>query len=156
MTEKIPSSVRAGSRPRCPLHLLVLLGEQAVLLDQLRRDRLIEDGIGIGRKRRSVHALFFEDFREAQRKDGPCHREPVPARMEALEGPVRVRHHPEDIALLVAHAGDLAQRAVGVVHVAQQDLPVGLQPLAAGLVDPVVALAVPDRQPDAPARGCGC
>src|SRR3954447_24242036 len=48
---------------------------------------------------------------------------------ERIDGVLGMGHEPEDVARRVAHAGDVAQRAVGVVagRVAEQDLPARLE-----------------------------
>ena len=64
-----------------------------------------------------------------------------------------VRHQPDDVAALVADAGDVAQRAVGVVaEVADDDPPLPLQPVQRLGVGDVAALAVLQRDDDLLAR----
>ena len=65
-----------------------------------------------------------------------------------------MRHQPDDVAALVADAGDVVEAAVRVVDVAHDDAVVGPQPLERRRVAHVVALEVIDRhaQVRAPAR----
>src|SRR5690606_22954652 len=64
----------------------------------------------------------------------------VGAAQFGFERTVRVRHHPQHIAALVLQAGDVGDRAVGVVGVAEDDLALALdafQRLFVGVVVPV-------------------
>ena len=53
---------------------------------------------------------------------GPGARAGLRAGTEAgLDGVLGVRHEADDVASLIAHTGDVTGRAVGVVHVAEDD-----------------------------------
>ena len=62
-----------------------------------------------------------------------------------------MRHHPHHVALAVEHAGDIAQRAVGVVQVAESNPVFGFQFVQRTLVGVVAAFPVRDGQPETPA-----
>ena len=69
--------------------------------------------------------------------------------VEPISGSVRafgVGHHAHHIAFAVEHAGDVAQRAVGVVDVAEGDAVFGFEFVERALVGDVAAFAVSDGQ----------
>ena len=57
-----------------------------------------------------------------------------------------MRHHAHHVALAVEDAGDIAQRAVGIVQVAERDAVLGFELVERALVGEVAAFAVGDRQ----------
>ena len=61
-------------------------------------------------------------------------------------GALGVRHHAHHVALAVQDAGDVAQRAVGIVDVAEGDAVFGFEFVERALVGEVAAFAVGDGQ----------
>ena len=112
--------------------------------------------IGRGEVGRAVHvATSCRHLRAAQGVDHGAEEDAAvgAAGQLGLHGVLRVRHHAEHVARLVADAGDVVERAVGVgalgplaggVDVAHDDLVVGLHLLEGRRVDRVVALVVLD------------
>ena len=64
---------------------------------------------------------------------------------QVVDRPLGVRHQADDVASLIADAGDVVDRAIGVVDVAEDDPVVGLQLGQRLGVTGVVALEVVDR-----------
>ena len=69
----------------------------------------------------------------------------VVATEDGVAGPLGVRHQPDDVAGLVADAGDVVEAAVRVLHVADDDAVVGPELGQRLGVAHVVALEVVDR-----------
>ena len=65
---------------------------------------------------------------------------------QRLGGALGVRHHAHHVALAVEDAGDVAQRAVGVIEVAEGDAVFGFELVERALVGEVAAFAVGDGQ----------
>ena len=65
---------------------------------------------------------------------------------QRIGGAFGVRHHAEHVALAVEDAGDVAQRAVRVVDIAEGDAVLGFEFVERALVGVVAALAVGDRE----------
>ena len=72
--------------------------------------------------------------------------QPVGGAHQRLGGALGMGHHAHHVALAVEHAGDVAQRAVGVVDVAEGDAVLGFEFVERALVGDVAAFAVGDRQ----------
>ena len=74
---------------------------------------------------------------------------------QRVGGALGMRHHPHHVALAAQDAGDVAQRAVGVVQVAEGDAVLRLQFVQRALIGEVAAFAVGDGKAQhlAPLRG---
>ncbi len=69
--------------------------------------------------------------------------------VEPISGSVRafgMGHHAHHVAFAIEHAGDIAQRAVGVIDVAEGDAVFGFELVEGALVGDVAAFAVSDGQ----------
>ncbi len=106
---------------------LVLRGRELMLLDQLRCDgHLVSAG--------TAESMRFEDA------------EPVDRTHQRIAGALGMRHHAHDVALAVQNAGDVAERAVRIIHVAERHAVFGFELIERAFVGEIAAFAVRDRQ----------
>ena len=83
--------------------------------------------------RRAQESGDLEGFVSSATRVTPAHggeqrleqHDPVGAAEQGVAGPLRVRHEADDVARLVADAGDVVEAAVGVVDVADDDAILG-------------------------------
>src|SRR5512135_2269705 len=147
MTENTPSSVEFGSRQT----VLMIVWYSSGVMPWLATS----SGVTAGWANFSTAASDMGGCPlRAGRGDRSENLRAVLAAEKLAAGVFRVRHEAEDVAPLVADAGDIFQRAVGIggrrrlafgVDVAQQNLPVFAQALQGRRVGVVTAFAVLDR-----------
>ena len=65
---------------------------------------------------------------------------------ERLGGALGVRHHAHYVSFAVEHAGDIAQRAVGIIEIAEGDAVLRFELIESALVGKIAALAMRDGQ----------
>ncbi len=143
----MPSSVSVGSRPSDVDDALVFVAGEAVSF---------EDGVVIGR--RSLIATRLHGSRAVRQRLAATDSnsdEAVGAAERQLAGALRMRHQADDVAPLVADAGDVVRpsrsdwprrvTSPSRVRVAEDDLAVLLEPRDDVRLRVVVALAVGDR-----------
>ena len=104
---------------------LVVLGRRELML----RDEIGCDGhCGACRRwRRSMDSKITAPFRRAHQR---------------IAGALGMRHHAHHVAFAVQDAGDVAQRAVGIVHIAEHDAVFGFEFVERALIGEVAAFAV--------------
>src|SRR5262245_17329265 len=127
MTLKMPSSVRLGSRPRMETIRSYSSGVMECAATTSGVIWLIV--LFVGGERGD------ERMKDAQTGCGAHQR---------LRGALRMRHHAHHVALFIEHAGDVAQRAIGIIEVAESDAVFGFQFIQRAIVGDVAPFAVGD------------
>ena len=110
--------------------LLVFAGSQLVLGDDFRGEGGVRSCAPPPRPAASIAKTTRPSVRAHQR----------------LGGALGMRHHAHHVALAIEDAGDVAQRAVGIIDVAEGHAVLGFEFVQRALVGDVAAFAVRDRQ----------
>ena len=108
-------------------HLLILAGRELMLGDDLGGEAALI----------RVTAAAQHRFEHDQSVGGPHQR---------LGGAFGMGHHAHHVAFAVEHAGDIAQRSVGVIDITERHAILGFEFVERALVGDVTAFAVGDGQ----------